>query len=205
MSRHADTEKALLARCLGGENEAWRDFISQYSPLVYYIIQKVLYSKTASVARGEIDDLHNDIFVSLMERDGRKLRQYKGKNGCSVSTWIRVISVRATIDYLRKKRDVLSLSDEDSRRMVEKNNHTADTPLQHLEDQEERRLLADIIEELPPKDKLFIRLFYYEGVAPSEIAVILKTTTNAVYSRGNYLREKIKGALRKKISKKQKQ
>jgi DNA-directed RNA polymerase specialized sigma24 family protein len=109
MAVDAPQEKALIARCIQGNKDAWRDFICRYSSLVYYIIQKVLYGSHCDAAREEIDDLHNDIFLSIIDNNGKKLSQYEGKNGCTVSSWVRMIAVRSTIDYLRKKRDTLSL------------------------------------------------------------------------------------------------
>jgi RNA polymerase sigma-70 factor, ECF subfamily len=201
MAVNAQQEKTLIALCIQGNKDAWRDFIYQYSSLVYYIIQKVLYGGHGDVAREEIDDLHNEIFLSIIDNNGKKLRQYEGKNGCSVSSWVRMIAVRSTIDYLRKKRDTLSLSDDDTRRAVEQLTASARTPLQNLEDHERKQLLQDVIESLPQKDQLFLKLFYYKETPPEEIARILNSSTSAVYSRANYLREKLREAF-KKASKK---
>ncbi|MEI6126891.1 MAG: sigma-70 family RNA polymerase sigma factor [Pseudomonadota bacterium] len=197
-----DPEKLLIDQCLQKNPEAWHTFIKKYSPLVYYSAQKVLRSKCPDIEQNELGDLHNDIFLSLMDKNGRKLRQYEGKNGCSVATWIRVIAVRATLDFLKKRRPNLSLSDEASEREAEKKAVAPASPLQMLEEEEKYRLLKKHIDRLPPRDQLFIRLFYFEGVSSNEIAKIFKTSPNAVYSRGNYLREKLKDALQKKTSKK---
>ena len=85
---------------------------------------------------------------------------------------------------------------------MEKDRPAEANPLSLLEEQEKNKLLKELIEELSPTDQLFIRLLYYEGAAPGEIARIFKTTQGAVYSRGNYIREKLKGALKQKVSKK---
>ena len=192
----------LIETCIQGKAGAWHSFIKRYSPLVYYVIRKVLYARSAAVSREELADLHNDIFASIMDRQGRKLRQYEGKNGCSVSTWIRVIAVRAAIDHLKKRCDMASLSDTETRSEAECAAVAVDTPLSLLEDQEQRQLLRELIDELPPKDQLFIRLFYFEGLPPAQIARTLRSNTNAIYSRGNYLREKLKESLKNKLSKK---
>ena len=97
---------------------------------------------------------------------------------------------------------MMSLSDEDSEREFEKKFRSEGSPLEILEEEEKKQFLKELIDELPSKDQLFIRLFYFEGASPKEIARLLNVTTNAVYSRGNYLREKLKESLRKKISKK---
>jgi len=197
-----DQDKKLLEQCIQGRPEAWRAFIKKYSPLVYYITRKVLISKCPETRPEELGDLHNDIFLSLMENNSRKLRQYEGKNGCSVSTWVRVIAARTTIDYLKKKREGLSLSDEEAEREAEKKSAPGADPLEALEAAEKQRLVAELIEELPTRDQLFLRLFYYDEVSLPEIAKMLNSSPNALYSRGNYLREKLKEQLQKKISKK---
>ncbi len=190
-----DPDKQLLERCLQGDAAAWDRFIRRFSPLVYYAIQKVVHA--AETEADEIADLHNDIFLSLMENAGRKLRQYEGKNGCSVSTWIRVIAIRASIDHLKKKKRTAPLHEAE----VESALIQAPQATDHLVEDEEKRILKQLIDELPPGDQLFLRLLYYEEVSCAEIARLFRTTPNAVYSRGNYLREKLKEALRKKICK----
>jgi len=192
-----DPDKQLIDRCLRGEGQAWDTFIRRFSPLVYYAIQKVL----RGAGETELADLHNDIFLSLMEHGGRKLRQYEGKNGCSVSTWIRVIAIRAAIDYLKKRKDVVSLADEHDAGAAETVLTAFSEPLEHLTADEQRSILRELLEELPTRDRLFLRLLYYEEIPPADVARLLRTTPNAVYSRGNYLREKLKEALRKKMCK----
>jgi RNA polymerase sigma factor (sigma-70 family) len=201
MAVDVQQERALIAGCIQGNKDSWQDFICRYSSLVYYIVRKILYSRHCDMAREEIDDLHNDIFLSIIANNGKKLRQYEGKNGCTVSSWVRVIAVRSTIDYLRKKRDTLSLSEDETTRAVEQQSAPLCSPLQSLEDGERKQLLQDAIAALPEKDQLFLKFFYYKETPPQEIAALLHSSTSAVYSRANYLREKLRGAF-KKASKK---
>lgn len=57
------------------------------------------------------------------------------------------------------------------------------------------RGLADALEELPPKYRAVIHLFYFEGYSSSEIADILGLTTSAVTTRLARARERLKGIL----------
>jgi RNA polymerase sigma-70 factor (ECF subfamily) len=202
MAADAQQEKELITRCIRGNKDAWQDFICRYSSLVYFIVRKILYSRHCDMAREEIDDLHNDIFLSIIDNKGKKLRQYEGKNGCTVSSWVRVIAVRSTIDYLRKKRATRSLSEDETTRAVEQQSAPSGSPLKNLEDSERRQLLAEAIAELPGKDQLFLKLFYYKETPPQEIAALFHCTTSAVYSRASYLREKLRGAFKKTSKKK---
>jgi len=195
-------DKELIEKCLQGCNDAWQRFIKQYSSLVYYVIQKVLRSKDASFASEDIDDLHNDIFLSIMDHDGRKLRQYEGKNGCSVSTWIRIIAVRSAIDFLRKRKETVSLSEETAGPATDLKNSDFYNLEKILQTEEQKAVLKDLIDHLAPRDRLFMRLFYYDEIPPKDIARVFNYSTSAVYSRGSYLREKLKKAFAKKRSKK---
>jgi len=195
-------EKDLIEKCLQGDSESWPVFIKQYSSLVYYVIQKVMRSKGVSVSPEDIDDLHNDIFLSIMDKNGHKLRQYEGKNGCSVSTWIRIIAVRAAIDQMRRRKESVSFSEERAERKIVNQKVSENSPLKALENEEQRAVLKEMISTFAPRDQLFMRLFYYDEVPPKEIARVFNSTTSAVYSRGNFLRKKLKKELLKKISKK---
>lgn len=201
MAVDAQQEKTLVARCIQGNKDAWQDFIRSYSSLVYFIVQKVLNSRHSDAAREEIEDLHNDIFLSIIDNNGKKLRQYEGKNGCTVASWVRMIAVRSTIDYLRKKRDTLSLSADETVRAVEQQSASSRNPVKNLEDLERKQLLQDALAALPEKDQLFLKLFYYKETPPQEIAALLHLSASAVYSRASYLRDKLREAL-KKVSKK---
>jgi RNA polymerase sigma-70 factor (ECF subfamily) len=197
----AQQEKELITRCIRGTKDAWQDFICRYSSLVYYSVRKILYSRHGDIAPEEIDDLHNDIFLSIIDNDGKKLRQYRGKNGCTVSSWVRLIAVRSTIDYLRKKRAARSLSEDETARAVEQLSASPGGPLESLEDKERKQLLRDAIAALSPKDQLFLKLFYYKETPPQEIAALVHSSISAVYSRAHYLREELRVALEKTLKK----
>ncbi|MGE4484075.1 MAG: sigma-70 family RNA polymerase sigma factor [Oscillospiraceae bacterium] len=53
-------------------------------------------------------------------------------------------------------------------------------PAEILQNEEMRRILAEIIESLPDKERLVITLYYYEEMTLKEIAVILKVTESRV-------------------------
>ncbi len=193
-------DRQMIEQCLNGSSKAWRSFIDQFSSLVYYSIKNVLKDSSGNYSKEELEDLHNDVFVSIMENRGKKLRLYEGKNGCSLSTWIRIIAVRVAIDQIRKKKQTISMSEESCVREVEKKNTDFD-PVISMENDEKKEILKKIIEEMPSRDRLFIKLFYYENVSPKEMAKIYNTSISSVYSRGSYLKDKIKEKIRKKYSK----
>ncbi len=195
-------EKELLNQCIAGRADAWHRFIERYSSLIYFAIHAVMKSRSPGSPGDEINDLHNDVLLSLMEKNGRKLRQYEGKNGCTVSTWIRVIAVRMTIDHLRKQKDEISVSDQQPRPQPEPAADGGSRMLDALEEKEKQAIMDELIAELPARDRFFLRLFYYERVPTPQIASLLKTTNNAVYSKAHYIKDKLKAAVEKKVSQK---
>ena len=83
-----DQEKTLLAGCLRGDKSAWDAFVQQYSALVYHTIRKTLTLHHADRRDDVMEDLAQELFVSLLGDRCKKLRQFRGDRGCSVASWL---------------------------------------------------------------------------------------------------------------------
>lgn len=73
----------LLKKCIaGGDQKAWAELTEKCLPIVFSTIHRTFdkYSFTPCVE--DVDDLHNSLFLSLMENNFKKLRQFKA--GCSL-------------------------------------------------------------------------------------------------------------------------
>ena len=66
-----------------------------------------------------------------------------------------------------------------------------------MQNEEMRRILADIIESLPSKERLVITLYYYEEMTLKEIAGILKVTE----SRVSQIHSKVLAVIGEKLKK----
>ena len=160
-----EKEKALLAGCMKGDKAAWDALVLQYSKLAYSTIRKTLTLHHALPQDDLIEDLHQDFFLSLCEKDFRKLRQFKGERGCSLVSWLRVIASRVTVDFLRLKRpftvevpETLASDQPD--------------PPNTLVDREEERQIAEALDRLSPRDRLFVDLHFYRGLPAEDVAAI---------------------------------
>jgi RNA polymerase sigma-70 factor, ECF subfamily len=177
-----DKDKELLAGCFKGEIRAREAFVIRFSNLVYTTIQQAFKAQQVPYIRQDLEDLHNTIFVRLLERHCRRLRQYKGKNGCSLPSWIRMISVRTVIDYLRCRSDALSRTSKLD--AIEDLKELADERTEQwtiLDRAEKMRFIEKGMEVLLPRDQLFIRLHCFKGLSMKEIAGILKVSENNAY------------------------
>lgn len=194
-----DDDIDLITRCINGNQGAWDIFVRRYSRLVYYSIIKTLKSYKNSFQQEDIEDIFNNIFLSLIEHNYKRLRRFDPRHGCTLSSWIRLISIRQTIDFLRAQRHHFSLEDEI--RPCQSTRTLGDNPIgvaDRIEQTEVEDLMEEAIETLPSSDKLFIELYYEKELTPERIADIMNVSINTIYSKKNRIREKIKRILQDK-------
>ena len=98
------SEKELLNACVQGSKEAWDTFVEKYTNLIYHAINKTLKTYYADHLYQDINDIHNNVFLSLMKNDYRKLRQYEGRNGCTVSSWLMIVTTNFTLNFIKKSK-----------------------------------------------------------------------------------------------------
>ena len=174
-------ETELLAGCYSGDPPALEAFVIRFSNLVYAVVQRVLKAKSVPHIPQDVEDLHNSIFVKLLEKRCRKLRQYQGRNGCSLASWVRMIAVRTVIDQLRRRRDALADPGKlDPLETVEDLAGDVFDPAQRLDQAQKMRLIIDGMQALLPRDRLLIKLHCLNGLTIQEVAKLLKISeTNA--------------------------
>ncbi|MCL2056546.1 MAG: sigma-70 family RNA polymerase sigma factor [Oscillospiraceae bacterium] len=161
-----------------------KDFESlygEYFPKVYnYIFYRLL-------DRDRADDLVSEVFTRVFE----KLDTYdEGK--AKFSTWVFSIARNALIDELRRKKDVISL-DEDDRPDIPSG---FDLQLQYIQS-EERRALYALLARINARDRDIIAMKYFAGMTNRSIAAELgmneSTVSSVLFNTIGKLREGMKG------------
>ena len=185
-----DKEKNLLGACLIGEKSSWDAFVLQYSGLVYHTIKKTFSHYHTEPRLDVVEDLFQEYFLSLIRDNFKKLRQFKGDRGCSLASWLRVIATRRTIDFLTGQ-------ETSTARAVENAPSDLSDPPGSMIDQERNKLLSQVLETLPPRDRLFIQLYFQHSLTPKEVASMLRVSVSAVYTQKSRLLEKLREALNK--------
>jgi RNA polymerase sigma factor (sigma-70 family) len=190
-------EKTLIEGCLSQDKEAWDIFVERYSPHISHAIVQTLKRYSVAPANQVIDDLFQTVFLSLLSDRGKKLRQFRWK--CKLSSWLHIIAVRVTIDYLRKQPGHLSLNGETEEgvSLKEKIPNGNPLPIELIERQEEKRLFEKINKQLTARERLFVELYYLHELTPAEIARVLNTTTNNIYQLKSVVRGKMKKLVKK--------
>ncbi|MCP3871824.1 MAG: sigma-70 family RNA polymerase sigma factor [Desulfobacteraceae bacterium] len=184
----------LLKKLFSGSKTAGELFVRAYSGLVYKSIQYTLLARNVSFSKDDLEDLHNTVFLRLFENDYRKLRQYQGKNGCSIPSWIRMIAVRIVLDHLRLK-NIDSLSSRKAQISLEdlpEIKVNGNTPLARLESNEQLKILKKAMASLPDRDRMFLNLHIGKSLSIAEAAGIMHLTVDNAYTVKHRAIQKLK-------------
>lgn len=194
------SEKELLNTCIQGSKEAWDTFVEKYTNLIYHTINKTLKTYYADHLYQDSSDIHNNVFLCLMENNYRKLRQYEGRNGCTVSSWLMVVTTNFTLNYIKKQKQHIPIEDNttDNMDVIEKVSNPQQQPDEELSKKEYGEVFKELINDLNANDMLFLKLYYEKDLPPEEIAEILNLTVSTVYSKKNRIREKLTKIAKKK-------
>lgn len=189
----------LISACLAEDRKASECFVRRFSGLIYYSVRHVLTSRGIPFCPEDLEDLHNAIFLHLFENRCRKMGQYEGRNGCRLASWLRVVAVRFVLNHLRdsgahsapwqdKPIPFEKLSDEDREALG---------PLELMEQVEQRRSLYNAIELLSPRDRLFIKLYFEDGLGLEAVASAIRISIQNAYTIKHRAIQRLRSHLRR--------
>ena len=172
----------FVRRCVNGDQQAWGEFIEKYSRLVYNYALSILSSNNYSFAQNHLPDIFQEIFASLLKDNCKKLRSFQARNGCSLATWLRQVTINSTIDYLRKLKPAASL-DEGAEEEISLadilTDRSASAP--YLLTQEEKLgALKDCISKLRAEDKFLLELYLNRGLSLEKIKGYFRVSRGAI-------------------------
>jgi len=174
------TDEEIVVSYKNGDPEAFKALIARYAT--------PLYNFTARLAnKNDASDLVQEIFIKVWKNINR-FDPLKA----SFKTWIFTIARNTTVDFLRKKKNLL-FSDLDAptrQDLVEEENSFAENipaenllPEEALQKLEESEFLKKILEKLPLNYQEVLVLYYQEEMTFAEIGKILNKSLNTVKSQ----------------------
>ena len=172
MNTVSHNDRHLLEGCISGARGAGESFVRKFSDPVYRTVQYTLTVKHVRFSRNDLEDLHNTVFLKLLENNCKKLRQYRGEKGCSLASWIKIVTTRIVLNELRKK-GVDALAWQTKRFSLDELPElkgAENGPWAQMEKTEQDRLIKAGIKELPPRDRLFLVLHFEKGMTIKEVA-----------------------------------
>ena len=197
MKRSPEEDRQLLSRIFSGDKKATEIFVRQFSKLIYTSIQAAFLTRQITFNQQDLEDLHNAVFLQFFEQDCKKLRQYKRKNGCSLASWIKLVTIRIVLNHLRKKgldaigwkNKMISLDDLSELRGYNMNSWEI------MERQEQESLLQNAINSLPPRDRLFAKLHLEKDLSIEKVAESLQLSMQNAYAVKHRIIKKLKSFL----------
>ncbi|MFA5090120.1 MAG: sigma-70 family RNA polymerase sigma factor [Candidatus Omnitrophota bacterium] len=194
-------DRQFAQSCAKGEKQAWDKFVERYSRLVYNYIYSVLKVKGLVLpAQNVVNDIFQEIFLSLVKDNFKKLKGFKGTHGCSLASWLRQVTVNFTMDYLRRLRPVSSLEEEDSQGRSLQDILPAEVPLppDYIIKEEQLSVLTDCINSLEDDDKYFLELHLNREVALGSLGDYLGISRAAVDMRKQRIVKRLRECFRGK-------
>ena len=190
----------FVRRFVSGDKQARGELLVNYSRHNYTYIHNILAVRGFSAGRDFADEIFQGIFCVLIDDDCRKLRSFKAKNGCSLATWLRQVTINFTLSFLRKLKPVVALDEE-----VEGGSSLADYLVDEthsardLAGQAERLdKLQECISGLNTEDKYFIELHINHGLRFVDLKDHFKVSRGAFDMRKSRILRRLKDCFKNK-------
>ena len=190
---HEWSDHQLLRRVLRHDEKAWSELVRRYRSLIYRCITKVIGRYGPTITSADVDEIYADVLFNLLRDDKRKLRLYNPARGTKLGSWIGMITINSTYDYLRSagRRPLLDRLDG----APDPHEEYDRTPLDALIEKERWTHVNDILSEFSDKDRTFLSLYYAEGLDAEVVASRMAISLKTVYSKKHKIRAHLRRCL----------
>ena len=190
------TDHDLLQAAMGKDPRAWQELLRRYRPLIFRCILRVVKRYGAVLGGDDIDEIFGEVCVSILHNDMHKLRAWDPARGAQLGSWLGLLSINVTHDYLRQlsRRPQITLlaplRDSEADAMAE---HQAPGPsaLDALLEKERHLMLRRLLADFSLRDRRFVELYFGAGLSPEEVAVQMGISIKTVYSKKNKVRTRL--------------
>ena len=184
----APADMELVQRARKGDLRAYDDLVERYQERIYATV----YHMTAH--HEDANDLAQDTFIKAFNA----LKSFKGDS--SFYTWIYRIAVNKTINFLKQRRNRISLSLNDLDFNVENDPELVafvsdKTPRRDIALSELQEKLNKAMLKLSDVHRMVVTLHDVQGLSHEEIAKIMDCNVGTVRSRLFYARQQLQAYL----------
>lgn len=174
--------KELVIKAKKGDQAAIASLYEATSKAVYFTALKIVGNPS------DAEDIAQDTYVTAIS----KLSDLKDE--ATFPKWIKTIAVNTAKNFMIKKKPVLFGTDEEEQDAIGNIPEVGEDfiPDEAADKKETCRLVSEIIDGLPEKQRMAVIMFYYDEMTVSEIAEVMGTNDNTIKSRLNYARKQIK-------------
>lgn len=183
------TERELAERCRGGDSEAWEAFVRRYAAPLEEAVRRSL-ARFGLRDESRVADAVQETFISVLSDDAALLKRYDWS--APLLHYLARTAVSRAIDQLRRDNKVPAapLADDDARLCADL--ELAAGP----ESAESRAHVRSAIGRLTGRERLAVQLHYWDGLAPGEMAPMLRLQADSVRSLLARARSRLKDLLK---------
>ena len=174
-----------VSKARQGDESAIQDLYIDAYKSVYYLALRMVKNPD------DAEDIMQDVFITVQEKI-TQLREPEAFYG-----WINQITANKCNRFLSKYPGIIRLDDENEFLELA-DDDPMNLPDKAIDDAETRKIILEVIENLPDAQRVCVMLFYYSQNTIAQIADALETNENTVKSRLALARAKIKAALEEK-------
>jgi RNA polymerase sigma-70 factor (ECF subfamily) len=182
-------EQELIARCISGQDDAWRDLLLAYDPVLRHLARLYLRSLNAPGDDTQVEEIRSGVLEMLVAHDARILRTFKWQ--CSFETWLRVIIRTVCVRSVRRKKI-------DPRELRSPEAPVA--PLDRLLSEERSRAVRDALNALPERERTVLSMFFVDGKSYREISAVLRIPMGTIATLLARTRQRLRDLLESKGS-----
>jgi len=164
----------LVRRCILHEDTAWHELIRRHGAAVYAAIVRQLRNIAPSRNGHDAEDVLGRVIEKLLERDCRVLRNLRDPR--VLRAYLCRVARTVAVDYLRSDPTILQLTD------AHEFAGTSADPREIAAANEKYRVLEEVLQKLSDRQRLFLSLYYEQGLAYGEIAELTATPVRTVGS-----------------------
>ncbi len=182
------TETELLDRLLLSDATAWRELNRRYARLITSCIQRVVARFARRVSADAVEEIYATFSLKLLANDKHKLRSFEPSRGNKLGTWLGMLATHSAYDYLRSvRREPVGASLSEAEAL----SSDLQDPCEKAELSERAQLVSGLLSEFSDKDRMFVTLYFQDGLSPEHVAERLGISVKTVYSKKHKIQRKL--------------
>jgi RNA polymerase sigma-70 factor (ECF subfamily) len=161
-----DEEQLLMQQLIDpkSQRQAFERLVREYSEQLYWQVRRTVLSHEDA----------NDILQNVFLKAWSHLDDFH--HDAKISTWLYRIAVNESLDFLRRKKNQIVVSADDSGQSVSQT-LMAD---RYFDGDQTEALLQEAISRLPEVQRLVFNLRYFDEMKYSDISALLQTSEGAL-------------------------
>jgi RNA polymerase sigma-70 factor (ECF subfamily) len=181
----------LLDGLLHDRVDAWAEFDRRYSRMLYACIARIVRRFVRSTGSEDANEIYATFCLSIVQ-EKKRLRSFEPDRGTKLGSWLAMLAVHATYDYLRSlRRRPTGVPIESMLDLAASSPAPEELCIQH----QRNEVVAKLLGELTEKDRQFMVLHFGQGLEPEQVALAMGISVKTVYTKKHKLRGRLEAML----------